>query len=358
MKNSAFTRTKVKELTLGERLQELRQSYHVSLTELSRQTKIQKRYLQALEAGHYDDMPAEVYVRGFIHAYESYFHVPQDTFTKSFEREYQIFANMHHEPETKQKQKKGLGQNLIGVTVTARHIFIAMTLFGVLGVGGYVTRGIVAYMQAPLLTVMTPSSGETTKDAIIGVTGATHPQAFLYINNIQTPVSSRGQYAAEVGLKPGENAIEITSESSSGSQTSRKITVFREVVESGTPEVVNSKENITKEGGEDGEVGVIQERGNLDDDQSDVSSANNVSLELRALADGVWITVAVDGEEVLRETWEKGVVRDYIGEKAITVTASPGNQVEVTHNGVLSGLLGKGTAIVREKKYLPEGSQE
>ncbi|MEK9174337.1 MAG: helix-turn-helix domain-containing protein, partial [Patescibacteria group bacterium] len=66
MVEANFTRKKIQSLTLGEKLQKLRGDTHVPLTEVARSTRIRVRYLEYLENGEYEKLPADVYVRGFL----------------------------------------------------------------------------------------------------------------------------------------------------------------------------------------------------------------------------------------------------------------------------------------------------
>ena len=54
---------------LGKRLREAREQQNMSLEDLQKLTKIQKRYLVGIEEGNYDLMPGKFYVRAFIKQY-------------------------------------------------------------------------------------------------------------------------------------------------------------------------------------------------------------------------------------------------------------------------------------------------
>lgn len=54
---------------LGKRLEEARKQKNMTIDELQTITKIQKRYLQAIEAGNYDILPGKFYARAFIKQY-------------------------------------------------------------------------------------------------------------------------------------------------------------------------------------------------------------------------------------------------------------------------------------------------
>lgn len=54
---------------LGEALQNARMEKGISLDELQRETKIQKRYLRAIEEGDYSQLPGRFYARAFMKSY-------------------------------------------------------------------------------------------------------------------------------------------------------------------------------------------------------------------------------------------------------------------------------------------------
>jgi cytoskeletal protein RodZ len=55
--------------SLGEFLRRERELRHISLDDVAERTKISRRYLAAIEEGHYDRLPGEAFIRGFIRAY-------------------------------------------------------------------------------------------------------------------------------------------------------------------------------------------------------------------------------------------------------------------------------------------------
>jgi cytoskeleton protein RodZ len=58
--------------TFGQALRDAREDLGVSLTEAERETRINRRYLEALESEDDSAMPAAVYTRGFIRTYSQY----------------------------------------------------------------------------------------------------------------------------------------------------------------------------------------------------------------------------------------------------------------------------------------------
>lgn len=57
------------ELLIGDKLRQARLNKNISLDELQQKTKIQKRYLEAIEKGAFDLLPGDYYVRTFLRQY-------------------------------------------------------------------------------------------------------------------------------------------------------------------------------------------------------------------------------------------------------------------------------------------------
>lgn len=60
------------DVDLGDLLREARTSRGLTLAEVERDTRISRSYLEALEGGRYEVLPAPVYARGFVRSYARY----------------------------------------------------------------------------------------------------------------------------------------------------------------------------------------------------------------------------------------------------------------------------------------------
>lgn len=72
---------------LGARFREAREGRGITLTEASTSTRILLRYLQALEEGDFNQLPGDVYARGFIRNYAQFLDLPADELILLYRRE-------------------------------------------------------------------------------------------------------------------------------------------------------------------------------------------------------------------------------------------------------------------------------
>jgi len=63
---------------IGESLKSTREAKGISLEQAEEDTKIRKKYLQALEEGDYDVIPGRVYAKGFLRNYANYLGLNQE----------------------------------------------------------------------------------------------------------------------------------------------------------------------------------------------------------------------------------------------------------------------------------------
>lgn len=64
--------------SVGEHLRKLREEKRMSLAEVSRATRVPVASVERIEADRFDELPGEVFVRGFLRAYAKALDVPAD----------------------------------------------------------------------------------------------------------------------------------------------------------------------------------------------------------------------------------------------------------------------------------------
>ncbi len=64
--------------SVGQHLRELREARRMSIAEVSRATRVPIASVERIEADRFDELPGEVFVRGFLRAYARAVEVPPD----------------------------------------------------------------------------------------------------------------------------------------------------------------------------------------------------------------------------------------------------------------------------------------
>src|ERR1041385_5230140 len=60
---------------IGEALRSTRERKGLSIDQVAQETRISARFLEALEAETFEELPAPVYVRGFLRSYANFLHL-------------------------------------------------------------------------------------------------------------------------------------------------------------------------------------------------------------------------------------------------------------------------------------------
>ena len=71
-------------LPLGEKLKEARARKKISLEEAAQATRIRSAYIEALEAGRWQEFPAEVYLLGFLKKYGQFLDLSPETLVELY----------------------------------------------------------------------------------------------------------------------------------------------------------------------------------------------------------------------------------------------------------------------------------
>lgn len=312
-----FQRKKVESQTLGEQLQSLRKKSDVPLADLSRQTKIHIRHLRSLEEGAYGQLPSEVYVKGFVRAYEAYFGVQEDALIRILEREYAIFRNINVNKDNSGEQALERVQKGPRIIITRRMVISAFAIGLFIAVTYYLYSGIEQFSRAPWLTLTEPAANAITQESQIIISGQTHPAARVTINEKETTVDTNGMFREEVQLRNGENRIVIKSINQFDLATESVLVVTSEV---------SVEEPSIQPGVGGGEL----------------------SVTLRTQDVGTWLSVTVDDVNVFNDTLEQASERIFYAQNQIVVTAGSANAVSVEVNGQERGLLGPDNEVIRD----------
>lgn len=206
MVQSGFTRKKVESLTLGEKLRKLRNDFRMSLHDVSKATKIQVKYLEFLETGAYDRLPADVYVRGFLRSYARYLNIDEQALVKLYERERNIKENLDRENNVQPENKSFAPLSFV---ITSRSIVVGCIFLLVFGAFFYLFQEFKTFAAEPQLSVFEPSNGAVVETQEITVRGKTDKGSQVTLNGQGIFVDSEGMFSDTIGVRSGMNTILI-----------------------------------------------------------------------------------------------------------------------------------------------------
>jgi transcriptional regulator with XRE-family HTH domain len=207
--------------TLGEKLRALRRSRAVSLPMLEEKTRIQKRYLEALERGWYDELPEPMYTRNFLKAYARALAADEDYFLELYEEEVgrTDLLDPHRLPRTRvRKSRFFVFSRLTTTIVVALPALIIVT---------YLLWQTTSLIKPPELVLLNPSDGSAVSTALLAVEGYVADNDVTVIVNGETVIVNQDyHFETEVDLTRGLNVVTISAKR----RYSRVATLYRRVV--------------------------------------------------------------------------------------------------------------------------------
>lgn len=201
-------------------LKEKRLAKGLTPQDIEHAIKIREKFILAIEADNFRDLPSPSYAKGFVRNYAEYLGLPTDSVMAFFRRQ------MTEAPKAT-LLPKGVSDPLnapfvkltpgrfIGFLVT----LLLVVFFVYLG-SQYVRIG-----QSPPLSVSAPVNQAIVSEQHVVVEGKTDSDATVMINGVSTVVRDDGRFYDQVAIDPGVNKIVITATSRFGKVT----TITREV---------------------------------------------------------------------------------------------------------------------------------
>jgi cytoskeleton protein RodZ len=130
---------------LGLRLREVRERRGLSISQAAADTRILPRYLQALEEGKYDQLPGDVYARGFIRNYAQYLGLPAEDLI-------QVYRKERGNPTTGKIPIVQPGNNIRRRSCIAPSTFMVFLIVAALCVVSYLVGNAFDFFTQPLMT--------------------------------------------------------------------------------------------------------------------------------------------------------------------------------------------------------------
>ncbi|MDD5433771.1 MAG: helix-turn-helix domain-containing protein, partial [Candidatus Pacebacteria bacterium] len=147
-------------MSIGERLKRARRRKRLSLEEVEELTKVRKRYLEDIERNRFDNLPSDVYARGFLFKYASEVGLDPNEIVDLFSQERGLTNNPNDKGKLDDIPQKGVKYPRIIATPEPVATVIAILL--ILVFAGYIIFQVRGFSKAPNLQISKPVSSEMT----------------------------------------------------------------------------------------------------------------------------------------------------------------------------------------------------
>lgn len=318
---TAFTKKSVGTLTLGERLKRFRSDRRLSLTEVSRGTQIQMKYLESLESGDYDSLPADVYTRGFLKNYAEFIGVDEKAFIRLFEKEKGIRKNLEKGKNGPEDKIKAL--NISSFTFTPKKMITAVSVLAVALIVFFIYREAGTFNSAPRLVVISPEANLETSEQSVSVEGLTEKDAKLYINDQAITINDEGKFKEDVPIQPGANVINL-----------KAVNKF----DKETKQTINIQSNFQQVAGAEDSVDPTREEAN---------NSGGINMEMRVNPGPTWVNVEADGSLVFSGIMLSDTLQNFEAKDKIIVSSAKASTTFIKLNGKDLGALGKDPVAIK-----------
>ena len=195
------------------RLKEARETQGISLDRIAKQTKIDKRYLLALEECRFEELPeALIYQKNFLKRYLKAIGVDPKPFVAQFLMEEceQQDATAYH------PTKKISNARFHNIPLFVRYAIISVIVFGFLG---YIAFQVANILEPPQLVIHAPENGLVTDNGAIHIQGQTNPEVRVTVNGKEIMNNDQGEFEETIDLSPGVNELLVAAEKKHGKTT-------------------------------------------------------------------------------------------------------------------------------------------
>ena len=305
---NSFKSKKISTETLGEYLRHARESLDFSLEDIRRLTKMPEKFLSALEEGRYQDLPADVYVKGFLKSLAAIYRTGPDGLLQQFEKERNLSRTLAYGTLTPEPRKT---YHLPRFVVTPKTITLSLVGLAIIGSIAYLAWQIYSVSAAPKLTLTYPSSDLTISSRSMLLRGSTEPGAVVHVNTQEILVDESGEFKEVLNFVEGTNQIVVKAENKFGKASSVK----RVVVVTSPP---SSAATTT----------------------SETINFESISLEVVIGPEDAWLKVETDGDTVQDGVAASGSRLTYTADSELLLSTGNAGSTRVRYNGKDLGVLG------------------
>jgi len=208
--------------TVGEILLEKRQELGLTLEEIEKETKIRRKYLEAIEKNNFSSIAESAVVKGFIRNYAQALGLSAESVLAVFRRDFT-------EGEKGEILPRGMVEPLIKKNFywTPKTTVISLLSLLILGFVFFFVWQYLGFSSAPPLEITLPKDNQVFKEKVV-VLGKTDKDATVKIDGTLISITEDGSFREEIVLPRGENILVIEAANRKGKKRMVNIKVFVE----------------------------------------------------------------------------------------------------------------------------------
>ena len=198
-------------------LRQKREEKELSLEDVSRDTKIKREFLEAIEEGEFQNLPSESYALGFAKTYAKYLGINTQSIVPLFRREYKS-SHIPIVPEFRKSQHKFNRKFFLN----SRSFLFLLVILIILG---YIFFQYNSIIFPPYLSVTNPRGNQEIVGNIVEVKGKTDPYASILIDGDEAYVAISGDFKKSIFVFSGKKTIEVVAKNRFGKETRKEINI-------------------------------------------------------------------------------------------------------------------------------------
>lgn len=204
------------------RLREAREAKKMSLATMAEKTKIDIKYLEALEACEFDKLPTGVvYQKNYVKKYIEALNMdPKDYVAQFIDDEFDRI-----EPQARTHPMRHI--KTIWLSSVPSYINVLLGIGVSLLLLSYIGLQIRTILQPPTLLISSPQNGVVINEQTVVIAGETEPNTTVLLNGTEIKNSEEGIFNETIDLRPGLNTITITVQKKHGKTTTETRYVVR-----------------------------------------------------------------------------------------------------------------------------------
>lgn len=206
--------------TVGDILKAARTEKGYTVDQIATYTRINKKYLDAIEQNEFHKLPPAAFTKGFLHTYASIVDVNPQTVLAIFRRDYDQDDRGRIIPRSLVEPIRPAFP-----AITPSMLTVGLSVLAGLLIIGFFIRQIIQFSAAPPVTLAEPVHNAMLISPVT-VRGSTDVQASVTVNNKSTTVDGNGDFSVELQLTPGEHTIIVVAASRSGKKTTVERVIY------------------------------------------------------------------------------------------------------------------------------------